>query len=64
MEQANERRQERDFRRPDALTPEGGTIITGARARQAVFSGRILVVLVVAIGALMVAFALSYLTVV
>lgn len=61
MQEANELREERDFHRPDARTPEGAPVKPAAQARQGVTSGRILVVLATGMVLVMLGFAASYL---
>lgn len=60
MQDANERKQDREFHGPDGRTLDGASVKPAAQARQGVATGRILVVLVVGITLVVIGFAASY----
>ncbi|WP_029004587.1 hypothetical protein [Azorhizobium doebereinerae] len=60
MQDAAERREERDFHTPDAHGAAGEPIKPAAQARQGIGSGRVLTVLGVGLALVIVGFAVTY----
>ena len=60
MQDANEKKQDREFHQVDGQTVDGAPVKTASKARQGVATGRILVVLVVGITLVVIGFAASY----
>ncbi|MFG1300195.1 hypothetical protein V5F49_10420 [Xanthobacter sp. V3C-3] len=60
MQDPVEAREERAFRQPDGRTAEGAPVTPAVKARQGLAAGRVLTVLLVGIGLVIVAFAVSY----
>ncbi|TCT02654.1 hypothetical protein [Aquabacter spiritensis] len=61
MQDQDERREEREFRQPGATGAPGEPVKPAPQARQGVYSGRIMTILLAGIVLVIIGFAMSYL---